>query len=426
MVNFLFLLTLRPGPKRGPGPRQFFGVLAESLQRICNYHVKHYCPIYYFRVELQYLVCLILLAGCSTQQQLGRAAEHSVRQSRKAVYLPYVPPTEAIDWVNSIEAGRRLARQREVPLMVYVSTKWCGPCKILKSVTYKDPKVILTVNTRVVAVTLDGDTPEGRAYCRKKRITSYPTLVFEDWRGREIDRAFGYRSPTHFLSMFEDMLADKNTVTDFERRLRVTPNNAQLMLQYAQHLALRGELVPAESMLRKVMELDPTGSKQVGDRALYVLARYVLELKRRDRRGALLHYNQLLTQFPQSTLRDSTTLRVAQIYASFGQKERAFDALARVANRTPLHAGRLLRSCSIAQRLGLQPQRLLNWAKAACELRSDGQPWFVLAGIYRQLGQFSRQLMALREAAQRSPKNLSYLRAYERVRKLMKQKNYQP
>ncbi len=399
----------------GPGPCQTNSPLAHRREQRCNQVVSYPLTPSYKRIlcAASILLCSVHLTGCGVPNVGLHQPEQEVRQYKKSIFRPYIPPKDSIDWVHSLDHARQVARQRGVPLMVYVATKWCGPCKHLKATTFRHSAVINMVNTRFVAVELDGDTPIGRQYCRGRRITSYPTLVFDSWVGVEIDRAFGYRSAKRFISMLGNMLADRNTVGDYRRRLTKDPGNTSIMLQYGQHLALRGDIELAKSILNRAA--DHTDKPGISAQALFTLARYVYELKVRDLRQAQRTYQELISRFPESTVADTARLRMATIAAGNGNKTKALELLTVIADRQPLHSARLLRACIIGQRLGLPPASLVQWAKAACTLRRDGQPWFVLSTLYHQLGQRALRLKALARAVRLSPKNGMYRRAYQQA-----------
>lgn len=77
---------------------------------------------------------------------------------------------------------------------------WCGPCKRLKSTTFKDPAVGDYFNQRFVSIAIDGEKGEGVALAQKLQLTAYPTLYILDAQGNVKRKMVGYRSAEQLLA----------------------------------------------------------------------------------------------------------------------------------------------------------------------------------------------------------------------------------
>ncbi len=107
----------------------------------------------------------------------------------------------------SFDAALAEAKRTDRHLMIDFFTTWCGPCKKLDQVTWKDPQVVEWIEETCVALKLDAERETGLAV--RYKVTGYPTIVFVDSSGTEIDRLVGYHDPSEFLRASRSVLESK-------------------------------------------------------------------------------------------------------------------------------------------------------------------------------------------------------------------------
>lgn len=120
-----------------------------------------------------------------------------------------VQAQEKIEWMKFEEA---VAANQKDPkmLLVDVYTDWCGWCKKMDALTFKDPEVVSYINERFYAVKLNAEDTErtfdfmGKEYSEAKmaavmRVQSYPNFVIIDETLKNITQLPGYREPDQFL-----------------------------------------------------------------------------------------------------------------------------------------------------------------------------------------------------------------------------------
>lgn len=108
-----------------------------------------------------------------------------------------------INWGSSLDEGLKSAKENNKPVMVDFYTDWCGWCKKLDQDTYSSTK-IQSLADKFVCVKVDGD--KDRANTSKYGIDGYPTIVFMDSSGKEIDRNVGYAGPEELADMMDGIL----------------------------------------------------------------------------------------------------------------------------------------------------------------------------------------------------------------------------
>lgn len=86
---------------------------------------------------------------------------------------------------------------------------WCGPCKMMKSQTFTDKKVIEFYNKHFINVAMDMEKGEGVKYAAPWGITHYPTLLYFKPNGDLIHNAIGFHNSWQFVELGEKVVKEK-------------------------------------------------------------------------------------------------------------------------------------------------------------------------------------------------------------------------
>ncbi len=106
---------------------------------------------------------------------------------------------EEMKWQTDIETSTETAKAQKKMMLVDVYTTWCGPCKRMDAETYSDPRVKRFIKEHFIAVKVDAEDNQGREFCEKNNVHSYPTLLIFDEAGTTIDRFSGFVSVRELL-----------------------------------------------------------------------------------------------------------------------------------------------------------------------------------------------------------------------------------
>ena len=100
--------------------------------------------------------------------------------------------------------------------MVDFFTTWCGPCKKLDKLTWPDPAVQKWLAEKTVALKIDAekDVPLAKRF----KITAYPTILFVNADGKEIDHLLGFAEPDDFLAAAKGVLSGRTASRKRRRR----------------------------------------------------------------------------------------------------------------------------------------------------------------------------------------------------------------
>jgi len=150
----------------------------------------------------------------------------------------------------------RKARAEKKPLMVDAYAVWCGPCKQLDRMTFSDPSVGAWAKKNVVAVKVDAEKGEGRRLAQRYAVRAFPSILFIDPSGNELDRIQGVFGPEDFVRVAEAILSGKTPLGDAIARLGKEWDPA-LAGSVAAQLAQRNDLARLRPIGRRAVELDP-------------------------------------------------------------------------------------------------------------------------------------------------------------------------
>ena len=172
---------------------------------------------------------------------------------------PHVPFIEGKPFAEVL----RRAKAESKPVMLDVVAAWCGPCKIMDRTTFSDPAVVDWAKKNVISARVDAEKGEGRRIAARYQAYSFPTVVFLDGSGNEIDRLVGAYGPAEFQRGAGALLAGRTQLLVGLARLKTTWN-ADEALQLANALAPRRDLARLRPIaLRLVAEEGDLGRPEI-------------------------------------------------------------------------------------------------------------------------------------------------------------------
>ena len=103
-------------------------------------------------------------------------------------------------------------------ILVDFETESCVWCDRLDADTFTDQKVIDFAKQNLISKKIDAEKGDGPKQKNKYRVRGYPTILFLDSQGVEIDRIDGYRPPEEFLSELNRIKNGENTISEIISR----------------------------------------------------------------------------------------------------------------------------------------------------------------------------------------------------------------
>lgn len=205
-------------------------------------------------------------------------------------------------------------------VMVGFTTSWCVWCRRLETDTLADPAVRESLRA-FVPVKVDAER-EGAELARKLRVDSYPTLVFLDTQGNEVDRILGYLPPDRFRTELERVRAG-NTFVAGLKKLSVKPGDVEAMRRTVEGLLDRSDIEGAIARL-ECFRPEQTEARELCDQLMF-RARAELQTLVYDRTGKL--YRENWPRIPAAP--DLPSLEgLRQVVAGLGGMSRSQQGLA--------------------------------------------------------------------------------------------------
>jgi tetratricopeptide (TPR) repeat protein len=124
-----------------------------------------------------------------------------------AVHVPFVEGKPFAEVLKRAKAENK-------PVMLDVVAAWCGPCKIMDKTTFSDAGFVDWAKKTVVPARVDAEKGEGRRISARYQAFSFPTVVFLDASGNEIDRLVGGYQAVDFQRGAEAILGGKTPLLE--------------------------------------------------------------------------------------------------------------------------------------------------------------------------------------------------------------------
>ncbi|MCC6277928.1 MAG: thioredoxin family protein [Oligoflexia bacterium] len=110
--------------------------------------------------------------------------------------------------VNDPVAAVKLANETKKPMLIDFFGIWCPPCNQLDEQVFSSPS-FRKIADSFVLLKLDADKEVSWELKSKYKVTGYPTIIFADHKGEELNRIIGARERPEFLKTMAAVLANQ-------------------------------------------------------------------------------------------------------------------------------------------------------------------------------------------------------------------------
>lgn len=97
------------------------------------------------------------------------------------------------------------AKKEKKMIFLDVYATWCGPCKLLKKTTFKDPELSEYLNKKFISLEINGEEDEGKEIVQKYQLKGYPSLLFIDTNGNIVNKTLGYYDGKQLLEIVKEI-----------------------------------------------------------------------------------------------------------------------------------------------------------------------------------------------------------------------------
>lgn len=108
-----------------------------------------------------------------------------------------------VHWQTFDESALTTALKSGKPTLAYFYAAWCGPCRQLRSTTFRDPDVIQALSdwNRLKADMSFREDKTTIARTQTFEVWALPTLIFYDAQGKEAAKSRGFMSASKMLEI---------------------------------------------------------------------------------------------------------------------------------------------------------------------------------------------------------------------------------
>lgn len=157
-------------------------------------------------------------------------------------------------------------------IMADFYTDWCIWCRQLDMKVYTDPTIADYANKNQVNWKTDAEKGEGIDLAKKYKITGYPTLVFIDGDGNEVDRIVGYFPAADFYGVMKGITDGSMTVSKLKKALSKKGDDVKVNYDLSQRYEALGMGKDAAVLFNKIIKKDPFNKAGYTDDAELQLA----------------------------------------------------------------------------------------------------------------------------------------------------------
>lgn len=104
----------------------------------------------------------------------------------------------------SFEVALQKAKNENKTVFVDFYATWCGPCKMMKKLSFSSKKVGQHFNKTHINLAIDIDTAEGKLLAKKYQIREVPTLLILDVNGYPKNRTSGFQTGGALVAFSEN------------------------------------------------------------------------------------------------------------------------------------------------------------------------------------------------------------------------------
>lgn len=238
-----------------------------------------------------------------------------------------------VPWLEDVSMPEviRMAQDEPVrPILIDFYATWCRPCKMLDVLVYNEAEVIEEL-ADVLTFKVDIDKPQYRALKEEFNISTLPTLVWLDERGRELERFTGYQKKDEFLEIIRSIRVGGNTFFKIIDLQVAHPEDPGLLFDLARRQAEQGNLVRAEVLYRRLMGLRFHGDKSVVMSGMLGLAAMEEQAGRLDQAKGLARRAAAIYSAEDSTA-TADLMGIAEFQAALGDTVGALNTYRNLVN----------------------------------------------------------------------------------------------
>jgi thioredoxin-related protein len=200
-----------------------------------------------------------------------------------------------------------MAKAEKKLVMIDVMTEWCKWCVELDNKVYAKKDISDFANANQINYKIDAEKGEGVDFAKKYKIQGYPSILFLDGDGNEVDRVYGYVPAKDFMEMMQDYNKGINTFSYLKAEVEKNPSNIEASLKLADKYSMYSENDKAKVLLNKIVALDGSNAGGKTDDANFRLISFTEKEEKAKQLEAFITNNPASDQLKDAYVSISET-----------------------------------------------------------------------------------------------------------------------
>lgn len=302
------------------------------------------------------------------------------------------------------------------PIMIDFWSDGWGGCVQLDRAVFQDEEVGNFVNNHFINLRIDGTKGEGKKLRKKYKILGFPTVLFVNQKGEEIDRICGfYGDRDATFQTIQDYANGKNTLTGILSKLKQDKKNVKLNYKLAQKHVSRWEGNQAKPYFKNVLKLDPNDEKGFKTESIFNIALYDARFEKNVK--PLLKF---MAQNSDEKYYEKGYYNLLGYYKKTKDQDGMVKTYESMVKKMAANAGLYNQYAWFIyeERMKNKYDWGIKLAKKAVELQPDAAHiWDTLAWLHFEKGNKKKALKAMKKAVELEPETKGFKKNLKKMKK---------
>ncbi len=232
---------------------------------------------------------------------------------------------------NFNEILKKAKDQNKIVMIDFV-TDWCIWCKHLDMRVYNNQEVVDYATKHQINWKTDAEK-DGKDLAKKYGVSGYPTLVFVDGDGNEIDKIVGFYPAPDFLENIKKINERKSTLSYLQTQYANNKTDIKTNLDLATKLVEQDKGADAKQYLNFIISKDPSNAVGYTDDAALTLA--MISAKDKKPEAYITEVSALLDKYPTTNMQKDANVFLADKYMEANNEEKAFELYTGLVQKYP-------------------------------------------------------------------------------------------
>ena len=117
------------------------------------------------------------------------------------LYSKLYSESSGVIFLSNYNDGFKLAVSKHKALLLDFYADWCAPCKTMDSEVLNEPVLSRFFNSNFISIKINGESNKGKKLMKEYMVSGFPTYIFINRNGKQVNRISGYVESSQFLQM---------------------------------------------------------------------------------------------------------------------------------------------------------------------------------------------------------------------------------